>query len=183
MQYFNARRFKNATSLQKKQWSDLVIGILIGRHPYVWRDVYTLNGNNLQPLAEIELAHPERNEKTAFDVEKDDWFLYPSFNRLHGGGEYFLLEFNTTFPRGIYDSFRSKGENFHMDPDYQKAREKYVQTKYILTDTQGNQAAISELPVPGVVHLLDADDVLYIKPNSDTELDYNVFYRYQLSLE
>ena len=144
---------------------------------------YTLNGNNLQPLVEIELAHPERNEKTAFDVEKDDWVLYPSFNRLHGGGEYFLIAFNTTFPKGIYDSFRAKGENFHMDPDYQEAREKYIQTKYILTDTQGSQAAISELPIPGVVHFMDADDILYIKPTSDTELDYNVFYRYRVSLE
>jgi len=70
-----------------------------------------------------------------------------------------------------------------MDPDYQEARKKYVQTKYILTDTHGNQAALSELPVSGTVHLLDADDILYIKPTTETELDYNVFYRYRVSME
>jgi len=144
---------------------------------------YTLDGDKLQPLAEIELVHPERSDKIVFDVEKDNWSLYPSFTRLHGGGEYFLIEFNTTFPRHIYDSFRAKGENFHMDPNYQEAWRKYVQTKYILTDTHGNQAAISELPVSGVVHLMDADDILYIKPTTDRELDYNVFYRYQVSME
>ena len=144
---------------------------------------YTLNGAHLEPLTEVTLSHPEREEKASFDVARDDSSLYPFFDRLSGGGKYFLIEFTTAFPRELYNSFKAKGENFHMDPEYREASKKYRQTKYILTDTKGNQAPISELPVPGVVHLLDADDVLYIKPNSDTELDYNVFYRYQLSLE
>lgn len=144
---------------------------------------YTLDGNGLQPLEEIELVHPERNEKIPFDVDNDDGILYPFFNRLHGGGKYFLIEFNTAFPRELYNSFRAKGENFRMDPEYWEAQDKHSQTKYILTDIQGNQAAISELPVPGAIHLMDADDILYIKPTTEIELDYNVFYRYQVSLE
>lgn len=144
---------------------------------------YTLCGDSLQLLGEMELVHPERNDKIAFDVEKDDWSLYPSFGRLHGGGEYFLIEFTPPFPRAVYDSFRAKGENFHMDPDFEEARRTYVQTKYILTDTRGNQAALSELPVSGTVHLMDADDILYIKPTTATELDYNLFYRYRVSME
>lgn len=144
---------------------------------------YTLNDSSIQPLAEIELRHPERDEKTQFDVKKDDWILYPFFSRLMGGGDYFLVEFKTAFPRDLYESFRAKGENFNADPEYRKALEKYYRSKYILTDTQGNQAAISELPVPGVVSFLDADDILYIKPTMETELDYNVFYRYRVSLD
>lgn len=141
---------------------------------------YELHGTSLSPLAEIPLFHPERNEKIQFDVQKDDGILYPFFSRLTGGGDYFLVEFNTAFPRDIYESFRAKGENFNADPEYWEALEKHYRPKYILTDTKGNQAAISELPVPGVIHFIDADDVIYIKPTSETELDYNVFYRYKV---
>ncbi len=161
--------------------TDQVVAVLPGFGNQLF--YYTLDGNNLQPLAEIELAHPERNENTPFDAEKDDGVLYPSFKRLHGGGKYFLIEFNTAFPRDLYDSFRAKGENFRMDPEYREALEKHSRAKYILTDTQGNQATISDLPVSGAVHLMDADDILYIKPTTETESDYNVFYRYRLSME
>src|SRR5690606_37568241 len=69
---------------------------------------YTLNDSSIQPLAEIELRHPERDEKTQFDVKKDDWILYPFFSRLMGGGDYFLVEFKSAFPRVHYESFRAK---------------------------------------------------------------------------
>lgn len=144
---------------------------------------YELNGTSLSPLAEIPLFHPARNEKIQFDVQNDDGILYPFFRRLSGGGDYFLIEFNTAFPRDLYNSFRAKGENFNADPEYWEALEKHYRPKYILTDTKGNQAAISELPVPGVIHFIDADDVIYIKPTSETELDYNVFYRYRVFLK
>lgn len=144
---------------------------------------YTLSDRGIQPLAEIELRHPERDEKLQFDVKKDDSILYPFFSRLTGGGNYFLVEFQTAFPRGLYESFRAKGENFNADPEYWEELKKHHRSKYILTDTKGNQAAISELPVPGVVHLMDADDIVYIKPTTETELDYNVFYRYRVSME
>src|SRR5690606_5493030 len=70
---------------------------------------YTLYGDSLQLLGEMELVHPERNDKIAFDVEKDDWSLYSSFGRLHGGGEYFLIEFNTPFPRSVLRLISCKG--------------------------------------------------------------------------
>src|SRR5690606_4317117 len=107
---------------------------------------YTLNDSSIQLLAEIELRHPERDEKIRFDVEKDDSILYPFFSRLRGGGDYFLVEFTTAFPRDLYESFRAKGENFNADPEYREALVKHYRSKYILTDTKGNQAAISELP-------------------------------------
>jgi hypothetical protein len=142
-----------------------------------------MNDTSLSPLTEIPLFHPERDEDLYFDAKKDDGILYPYFSRLNGGGEYFLVEFHTAFPRDLYESFRAKGEEFRSDPEYGEAIEKHYRTKYILTDTKGNQGAISELPVPGEVHFIDADDVLYIKPTSEKELDYNVFYRYRVSLK
>ncbi|RZS95848.1 hypothetical protein [Cecembia calidifontis] len=44
------------------------------------------------------------------------------------------------------------------------------------------QGAISELPISGAVHFMDDNDILYVKRVSERELDYNVFYRYKVSL-
>lgn len=143
---------------------------------------YALNGKSISPVAQISLFHPDRNEKLPFDA-KNDYVLYPFFTQLFSGGNYFLVEFHTEMPKELYDSFRAKEEDFHMNPEYWDALEKHRKVKYILTDTNGNQGAISELPVPGVVHFIDANDILYIKPTSKTELDYNVFYRFQLTLK
>lgn len=143
---------------------------------------YELNGNSLSPIAQISLSHPERNENLLFDVQ-NEYFLYPVFTQLFSGGNYFLVEFHTEVPQDIYDSFRAKGEDFQSDPEYWEALQKHWKVKYILTETNGNQGAISELPVPGVVHFMDANDILYIKPTSKTELDYNVFYRFQVTLK
>lgn len=144
---------------------------------------YELNATGLTPLSEITLFHPERNEDINFDVKNDPGILYAYFYRLKGGGKYFLAEFRTHFPRDLYEIFRAKSEEFRSDPEFWEAVKKHQRPKYILTDTKGNQAAIAELPVSGEIHFLDADDVLYIKPNSETELDYNVFYRYRISLK
>lgn len=143
---------------------------------------YELNGNSLSPISQISLSHPERNENLLFDVQKE-YFLYPVFTQLFSGGNYFLVEFHTEVPQDIYDSFRAKGEDFQSDPEYWEALQKHWKVKYILADTDGNQGAISELPVPGVVHFIDDNDIFYIKPTSKTELDYNVFYRYQVTLK
>jgi hypothetical protein len=144
---------------------------------------YELNGKSISPIAEIPLFHSDRNGNISFDVKKDSWVLYPFFTSLSSGGNYFLVEFHTAFPRDLYESFRAKDEEFQMDPEYREAIEKHRRAKYILTDANGNQGAIAELPIPGKIHLLDADDVIYIKPTSEMELDYNVFYRYQISLK
>ncbi|MEX2591280.1 MAG: hypothetical protein WD426_00810 [Anditalea sp.] len=93
------------------------------------------------------------------------------------------MEFRTAFPRDFYESFRAKSEEFRSDREYGEAIEKHHCTKYILTDKKGNQGAISELDIPGEIHFMHADDVLYINPSSEMELDYNLFYRYSVSLE
>jgi hypothetical protein len=142
---------------------------------------YEFNDNNLSPISQISLFHPERNENLIFDVKKE-YFLYPLFTQLFSGGNYFLVEFYTEVPQDIYYSFRAKGEGFQNDPEYWETLQKHWKAKYILTDKNGNQGAISELPVPGVVHFIDANDIVYLKPASKTELDYNVFYRYQVKL-
>ncbi len=143
---------------------------------------YRLTGTSISTEAKILLFHPDRNDNLPFDT-KDDYVLYPSFTQLFSGGNYFLLEFYTELPRELYDSFRAKGEDSLMNPEYWDALEKHRKVKYILMDTNGNQGSISELPIPGVVHFIDAEDILYIKPTSKTELDYNVFYRYQVTLK
>jgi hypothetical protein len=143
---------------------------------------YNLDENGISPLSQISLFHPERNENLIFDVKKE-YFLYPLFTQLFSGGNYFLVEFYTEVPQDIYDSFRAKGEDYQSDPEYWETLQKHYKVKYILTDTNGNQGAISELPVEGKVHFMDANDILYIKPTSKTELDYNVFYRYKVTLK
>ncbi len=143
---------------------------------------YTLKDTSLTAVAEITLVHPERHDATRFDATDDDGVLYPAFSRLNGGGNYFLVEFRTAFPRDLYESFRANDERFRSDPEFWQAVETHHKTKYILADTKGNQGAISELPISGDIHFMDADDVLYIKRSSETELDYNVFYRYRVSL-
>lgn len=143
---------------------------------------YELNGTSLSPISQISLFHPERNENLIFNA-KNEYFLYPLFTQLFSGGDYFLVEFHTEVPQDIYDSFRAKGEDFQNDPKYWEALQKHWKSKYILTDKNGNQGAISELPVPGVLHFIDADDILYIKPNQNKEWDYNVFYRYKVTLK
>lgn len=143
---------------------------------------YRFNGTSISLEAKIPLFHPDRNDILPFDP-KEDYVLYPSFTQLFSGGNYFLVEFYTELPREIYDSFRAKGDDSLMNPEYLDVLEKHRKVKYIVIDTNGNQGAISELPVPGVVHLIDAKDILYIKPTSKTELDYNVFYRYQMTLK
>lgn len=143
---------------------------------------YDLDDTGISPISQISLFHPERNENLIFDV-KNEYFLYPQFTQLISGGNYFLVEFYTEVPQDIYDSFRAKGEGYQSDPEYWETLQKHYKVKYILTDTNGNQGAISELPVEGKVHFMDANDILYIKPTSKTELDYNVFYRYQVTLK
>lgn len=143
---------------------------------------YELNDTSLFFTNQIPLFHPDRNDDLSIDA-KNDYVLYPFFTQLFSGGSYFLAEFYTELPQDVYDSFRAKGEDFQRNPDYWEALEKHRKVKYILADTKGNQAAISELPVDGLVHFIDADDIVYIKPTSKKELDYNVFYRYQMTLK
>src|SRR5690606_15863856 len=104
------------------------------------------------------------------------------FNKLYSGDNYLLAEFSTAFPKTLLESFKMRGNALMTDPEYLKAMETYGKSKYILVDTKGNQAAISELPREGSIQYMDADNVIYIKPKEDVESDFNVFYRYRVSL-
>lgn len=143
---------------------------------------YELKGDSAIQLSQISLYHPEREIKLPFDL-KNDYVLYPYFTQLLTGGNYFFAEFYTELPFEIYNSFRSKGENFEMDPEYWATLEKYRKVKYILTDKNGNYGAVSELPIQGLVHFIDSNDIVYIKRTHENEFDYNVFYRYKVRLD
>ena len=49
-----------------------------------------------------------------------------------------------------------------------------------MIDEKGNQSPITKLPIEGEIHFIDQDDVIYVKPESEVEKDYNVFYRYKV---
>jgi hypothetical protein len=143
---------------------------------------YDWEPNSISPIFQISLDHTERKIKSSYNP-KNDYVLYPHFTQLFSGGKYFLVEFFTALPSEVYDSFRSKSEDFQMNPDYWAALEEYRQVKYILTDQNGNQGPVSKLPIQGQIHYMDADDNVYIKPTLEKELDYNVFYRYKIRLD
>lgn len=143
---------------------------------------YEFNGTDMTPVSQIQLMHPERKENIPYKPNRD-YVLYPYFTQLFSGGNYFLAEFYTELPQEIFDSFRSMGEDFHMNPEYWDTLTKYRKVKYVLIDSNGNQGAITDLPVSGAVHFLDAHDILYVKLDSEKELDYNVFYRYKVTLK
>ena len=80
------------------------------------------------------------------------------------------------FSREIYKICKAKKEKFQSDPESQEATGK-VSTVQLYSNglTKGNQGAISEIPVRGEIHLIDANDIVYIKPYLEMEADYNVF--------
>ncbi len=142
---------------------------------------YTLAGQQLIPDGEIKLKHPERKGDMKVD-SVEPAFLYPAFTDIKGGGNYFLVEFHTEIPLEIFQEFRAKSEDYMSDPEFKQMFKKYRVAKYILVDPQGNQGTISSLPLEGTIHYFDANDVIYIKPESKEEKDYNVFYRYQVKM-
>lgn len=157
---------------------DGTIGIL----PRVGNQLFFFRWENGQLVStrEVKLSHPDRNETLEIDP-LDQPFLHPVFSDLKGGGQYFLVEFHTEIPKAVRDEFRAKNENYINDPAFNEAFRKYRKAKYILVDQSGQSKAIAELPMQGSVHYFDKNDVLYIKPSSEVEKDYNVFYRYQVS--
>lgn len=143
---------------------------------------YAFDSNQPDALFDLKLVHPERSGDMAYDANEDDSRVYPFFNKLYSGDDYLLAEFSTAFPKTLLESFKMRGNALMTDPEYLKAMETYGKSKYILVDTKGNQAAISELPREGSIQYMDADNVIYIKPKEDVESDFNVFYRYRVSL-
>jgi hypothetical protein len=142
---------------------------------------YEWNGQNLVSKIEVKLSHPERNSSLKVDP-MEQAFLYPAFSDIKGGGNYFLIEFHTEVPLQVFQEWRAKSEDYMRDPEFKLVLEKYRNAKYILVDQQGNQGIVSSLPIEGQTHYMDSDDVIYIKPESKEEKDYNVFYRYKVKM-
>jgi len=164
--------FPFAQALGEKQ----LIGVLprTGSQFFLFR----WENSKMVPVGETHLSHPDRNDQLEFDPN-EDYFLYPSFSDLKSGGKYFLVKFSTEIPKAIRDEYRSRNPNYINDPAFNEVFKKYWKDKYILVDHLGKSYAL-DLPIPGMVHYLDKNDMLYLKPKSEVELDYNVFYRYQI---
>lgn len=159
--------------------NDSVIAVLprIGNQVFF----YQLKGGILEPLGEFLVSHPERNIDLKVDPMEQP-FLYPAFSDIKGGGKYFLIEFFTEIPLEIYQELRAKSENYMQEPEFKDAMKKYRKAKYLLLNSQGEQAVLAQLPIEGQIHYIDANDVIYIKPETKEEKDYNVFYRYQVKM-
>lgn len=154
---------------------------LIGILPRVGNQffIYRWENSKLVLKGETKVSHPDRNDQLEFDPQ-EDYFLYPSFNDLKSGGNFFLIQFHTEIPKAVRDEFRASNPNYINDPAFGDVFKKYFKDKFILVNHHGESYSLKELPVEGRVHFLDNDDVIYIKPNSEVEKDYNVFYRYQI---
>jgi hypothetical protein len=154
---------------------------LIGILPRIGNQFFLYRWENQQmiPLGETRLSHPDRNDQLEFDP-KEDYFLYPSFNDLKSGANFFLIQFHTEIPKAVRDEYRIRNPNYINDQAFNEVFKKYWKDKFILVNQQGESYALKDLPVDGKVHFLDKNDVVYIKPKSEVELDYNVFYRYRI---
>jgi hypothetical protein len=154
---------------------------LIGVLPRVGNQffLYRWENSKMVFLGETRLSHPDRNDQLDFDP-KDDYFLYPNFSDLKSGGKYFFIQFHTEIPKSVRDEYRARIPNYRNDPEFNEAFQKYWKYKYILVNHLGESYPLRNLPIEGTVHHLDQNDLLYIKPKSEVEMDYNVFYRYQI---
>lgn len=156
-----------------------VIGILprIGDQLFFFQ----LKDDDLIPIGETIINHPERKRGLVFDPE-DEPLLYPSFFDLKAGGSFFLIHFYTEVPKDLYLPMKAQGTTNAKNPEFLELLRKTRRSKYILVDESGNQAPVSKLPIEGQVHYIDADDIIYIKPDTKDEKDYNVFYRYRVKM-
>lgn len=159
----------------------LVEDHLIGVLPRIGSQFFLYHWKNskIVSVGETRLSHPDRNDQLEFDP-KDDDFLYPKFSELKSGRKYFLIQFHTEIPVAVRDDYRARIPNYRNDPEFNEAFQKYWKYKYILVNHLGESYPLMNLPIEGTVHHLDQNDVLYIKPKSEVEMDYNVFYRYQI---
>ncbi|GAB2480487.1 hypothetical protein [Algoriphagus taiwanensis] len=154
---------------------------LIGILPRIGNQffLYQWENQKLKLVGETFLSHPDRNEGLEFDP-KEDYFLYPSFTDLKSGGNFFLIQFHTEIPKSARDEFKARNPNYMNDQEFNEVFKKYWKDKFILVNHLGESFALKELPVEGKVHFVDKNDVVYIKPKSEVEMDYNVFYRYKI---
>jgi hypothetical protein len=142
---------------------------------------YQLGNNELVPKGEALINHPKRKRGLVFNPE-DDALLYPSFFDLKAGGNLFLIHFYTEVPRDLYLPMKAQGIDNAKNPEHVELLRRTRRSKYILSDDKGNQTPIEDLPIEGQIHFIDANDVIYIKPASKKEKDYNVFYRFRVKM-
>jgi hypothetical protein len=142
---------------------------------------YQLENNELVPKGEALINHPKRKRGLVFNPE-DEPLLYPNFFDLKAGGNLFLIHFYTEVPRDLYLPMKAQGTANGKNPEFIDLLRRTRRSKYILADDKGNQTPIEELPIEGQIHYIDENDVIYIKPASKEEKDYNVFYRYRVKM-
>ncbi|WP_026953330.1 hypothetical protein [Algoriphagus mannitolivorans] len=154
---------------------------LIGILPPVGNQFFLYRWENQQliPVKESLISHPDRNDRLDFNPN-DDYFLYPSFSDLKAGSQYFLIQFHTEIPVAVRDEYQARNPNYRNDPEFNEAFKKYWKYKYIIVNQFGESFPLKDLPIQGNVHYFDKNDMLYIKPKSEVEMDYNVFYRYKV---
>lgn len=141
--------------------------------------LYEWDGNSLINEKAVTLIHPDRNEEIP-DVKREN-FLYPSFSDVKNFGEYQLAIFYTAIPEDIYTEFRSKGENYHQDPEWRKAQAKHRNPRYIIVKGDQQVGIMNKLPVEGNVNLGLSDGTLIVKAaDGEVERDYNLFYKVRL---
>ena len=141
--------------------------------------LFKLQNEQLIPFQEVLVNHPDRKRNLVFNVE-DEPLLYPSFFDLKAGGTIFLAHFYTEVPREPYLAMKNGQVNNGRNPEFTALLKNYRKSKYLLIDQKGNQSPITKLPIEGQVHYVDQEDVIYIKPDTEVERDYNVFYRYKV---
>ncbi|MCE7056698.1 hypothetical protein LZF95_18580 [Algoriphagus sp. AGSA1] len=141
--------------------------------------LYDWDGNSLINEKAITLTHPDRNEEIP-DVSREN-LLYPSFSDVKNFGEYQLAIFYTAIPEDIFAEFRSKGENYHQDPEWRKAQAKHRKPRYIIVKGDQQIGILNKLPVEGNVNLGLSDGTLIVKAaDGEVERDYNLFYKVRL---
>lgn len=141
--------------------------------------LFKLQNEQLIPFQEVLINHPDRKRNLVFNVE-DEPLLYPSFFDLKAGGTIFLAHFYTEVPREPYLAMKNGQVNNSRNPEFAALLKNYRKSKYLLIDQKGNQSPITKLPIEGQVYFVDQEDVIYIKPDTEVEKDYNVFYRYKV---
>ncbi|MFL0686018.1 MAG: hypothetical protein ACJLTB_22900 [Algoriphagus aquaeductus] len=141
--------------------------------------LFKLRGNELIPYQEVLINHPDRKRNLKFNVE-DEPLLYPGFFDLKAGGTIFLAHFYTEVPREPYLAMKNGKVNTNRNPEFAALLKNYRKSRYLLIDEKGSQSPITKLPIEGEIHFIDQEDVIYIKPDSEVEKDYNVFYRYKI---
>lgn len=141
--------------------------------------LYKHQGNEIIYEKSVNLSHPDRD---GFKASKDvNMVTYPGFSDIKSFGNFHLIQFYSAMPEDIYNSFKSKGEDFNQDPEYREALSKYRNRRYLVVKGDQQIGIMNKLPVDGNVNLGLSDGTLIIKAaDGKVERDYNLFYKIRL---